>query len=91
MVKNFNNIKTTDTSDLVKRADSNTKIGEIEKKILDHDHGEYITTQEFHKLMTDSFVARLKQANVASKNDIAHFVQKTNFNEKLKNCNKKLL
>ena len=33
----MNTIKTTDTSDLVKKADYNTKINEIEKKINDHD------------------------------------------------------
>ena len=43
MVKNVNGIKTTDTNDLVKKADNGTKIGEIGKKILDHDYDEYIT------------------------------------------------
>ena len=33
----MNTIKTTDTSDLVKKADYNTKINEIENKINDHD------------------------------------------------------
>ena len=33
--------KITDTSDLVKEADYDTKIGEIEKKILDHNHDKY--------------------------------------------------
>ena len=47
--KKVNAIQTTDTSDLVKKADYNTKIGEIEKKILDHDHSnKYITTKEFN-------------------------------------------
>ena len=31
------------------------------------------------------FTARLKQANLASKNDIANFVKKTDFDNKLKN------
>ena len=44
----------------------------------DHDHDKYITTQEFNKLTSENFTATLKQANSASKNDIA------NFNEKLK-------
>ena len=69
--KKVNNIKTTDTSDLVKNADYNTKINEIEKKIIDHDDDEYITAQEFKKLTVDNFAARLKQANLASKNYIA--------------------
>ena len=47
--KKVNAIQTTDTSDLVKKADYNTKIGEIEKKILDHDHSnKYIPTKEFN-------------------------------------------
>ena len=42
--------------------------------MLDHDHDEYITTQEFIKLTVDNFTARLKQANLASKKDIADIV-----------------
>ena len=37
MVKKLNAIETIDTIDLVKKADCNTKIGGIEKKIPDHD------------------------------------------------------
>ena len=63
----------------------NTKISQIENKIAtDHDHDRYITTQEFNKLTSENFTARLKRANLASKNDIAHFVKKTVFDEKLK-------
>ena len=50
LVKKVNAIQTTDTSNLVKKTDYNTKISEIEKKITDHDHDKYITTQEFNKL-----------------------------------------
>ena len=32
---------------LVKKDDYNTNISEIENKILDHNHGKCITTQEF--------------------------------------------
>ena len=49
----------------------NTRIFEIENKILDHDHDKFITTQEFSKLTADSFAARLAQANLATKVDIA--------------------
>ena len=76
MVKKVNAIKTNDISDLDKKADYDTKISVIEKKILDDDHGEYITTQEFNKSTADNFAARLKQGNLASKNDIADFVKK---------------
>ena len=44
----------------------------------------------FNKLTTESFVERLAQANVANKNDIANFVKKTDFGEKLKTLNKKI-
>ena len=49
----------------------NTRIFEIENKILDHDHDKFITTQEFSKLTANSFAARLAQANLATKVDIA--------------------
>ena len=53
-----------------------TKVSEI-KKILDLDNGEYITTQEFNKLTADTLASRLRQADLASKNDIANFGKKT--------------
>ena len=34
-------------------------------------------------------IKNLAQANLASKNDIANFVKKTDFDDKLKNLNKK--
>ena len=45
----------------------NTKINEFENKIPDH--AKFITTQEFKKLTTENFAARLKQANLVSKTD----------------------
>ena len=89
MVKKANDIETIDTSDSVKEAEYDTKIANIEKKILDHNHDKYITTQELNKLTADNFVARLKQANLASKNDSADFVKKGYFNEKIIDINKK--
>ena len=44
----------------------------------------YSTTQEFNKLTSANFTARLKQANLASKDDIANFVKNTDFDNKLK-------
>ena len=53
--------KTPDVSNLVKKTDCNTKISENENKtITDHDHDKYITTQEFNKLTSEKFPARLK-------------------------------
>ena len=77
-------------SNLVKKTGFNTKINEIENKITDHDHDKYITTPEFNKLTAENFAARLAQANLASKSDIANFVKKTDFDDKLKNLNKKV-
>ena len=54
-------------------------------KIIDHNHDKYITTPEFNKLTAESFAARLKQANLASKSDIANFVNKTDFDIQVKN------
>ena len=56
---------------------------------MDHNHDKYITTQEFNKLTAENFAARLALANLENKNDIAKFVNKADFDEKLKNLNKK--
>ena len=61
-----------------------TNINETKKKITDHDHDKYITTPEFNKLTSESFTARLKQTNLASKSDIVNLVRKTDFDNKLK-------
>ena len=68
-------------SNLVKKSDYNTKINEIEKKIIDHSHNKYITTSAFNKLTAENFPARLAQV---------HLVTKTDFDDKLKNLNKKI-
>ena len=60
------------------------KINEIEKKTDDHNHDKYITIAEFDKLTSENFAARLKQANLESKSDIANFVNMTDFINKLK-------
>ena len=49
-----------------KKTDYKTKVNEIEKKITDHNHDEYITTQEFNNLTSECFSERLAQANLAS-------------------------
>ena len=68
--------KKSSISNSVSKTEYNTKITEIEKKIIDHNHNKCITTPEFNKLTAENFTARLKQANLASKNDIANFVKK---------------
>ena len=61
--------------------DYDTKIGEIEVKITDHDHSKYITTQEFNKLTSKNVTKILKQANL---------VNKTDFDNKLIKFNRKV-
>ena len=82
--------KIPNVSNLVKKTAYNTNISEIENKITDHNHDKYITTQEFNKLMSEKFASGLAQANLASKNDIAALVKKTDFDDKLKNLNKEV-
>ena len=55
LVKKLIAIQTTDTSNLLLKADYNTEIAKIKMKILDHDHSKYITTQEFNKLTAENF------------------------------------
>ena len=67
--------KIPNVSNLVKK-NYNTKINETEQIINDHDQSsKYITTPEFNKLTVESFTARLKQAKLARKSDIAYFVK----------------
>ena len=73
-----------------KKTDYSTKINEIEKKITDHNHDEYITTPEFNKLTSENFAVRLKQANLARESDIANFVKKTDFDNKLLGFSKRI-
>ena len=65
LVIKVNAIQTTDTTNLVKIADYNTNIYEIQKIITDHVW--YITTQEFNKSKTDNFAARFTQAKFSTK------------------------
>ena len=72
------NINTTDTSNLVKKAEYDTRVVKF-KRIADHEHSnKYIITYECSKLTPENYAARLKRANLASKNEIADFVKKTN-------------
>ena len=67
--------KIPNVSNLVKKADYDKKVSEIEKKFTDQKHGEYITTPEFNKL-------KLAQANL---------VTKTDFSNKLTSLNRKIV
>ena len=64
-----------------KKTDYDAKILDIENRVTNHDHDQYITTSEFNKLTRKSFNARLAQANL---------VTKTDFDDKLKSLNKRI-
>ena len=42
-----------------------------------------------NKLASENFITRLKKANLANKSDNANFVKNTDFDDRLKNLNKK--
>ena len=67
------------TSSLVTTNVLNTKMSEVENKVPDN--SKYITTQELNKLTSESFGARLKQADL---------VNKTDFDNKLTSFNRRI-
>ena len=73
--------KIPNVSNLVKKTDYNTEVTEIEKKLTDHKHDEYIDTSEFNTLATNVFNARKAQANL---------ITKTDFDAKLLSLNRKV-
>ena len=79
MVKKVNAIQIINTSDSVKKADYYTKIEEIEKKIPGHE--KYITTNDFNKFLGTIFDERLKQAKLATGNDLNTVVKRAIKNE----------
>ena len=79
MVKKVNAIQIINTSDSVKKADYYTKIEEIENKIPGHE--KYITTNDFNKFLGTIFDERLKQAKLATGNDLNTVVQRAIKNE----------
>ena len=48
----------------LRKANYDTKITELGKKLTDHNYDKYITTPEFNTLATRVFNARLAQANL---------------------------
>ena len=78
------------SNNLVWQTDYNATINESEKEITNHNHDKYITTPEFNKLTLENTTARFKQANLASKSNIVNFVNKTDFDNKLPNFNKRI-
>ena len=66
---------------MVKKADYDTNVTEIENKLNNCNHDKYIDTQEFNKLAADVFNARLAQENL---------INKTDFDVKLSSLNRKI-
>ena len=57
----------------------NTKISKVENNIPDR--SKYITTQEFNKITSEDFAARLKQVNLVNKADFDNKL--TSFNKRI--------
>ena len=55
-------------------------MNEMKKKIIDDNHDKYNTNPEFNKLTAKKFCCEIKKANL---------VKMTDFNDQLKNLNKK--
>ena len=66
---------------LIKKTDYNTKITDIENKLNNHNHDNYIDTSEFNKLAAGVFNARLAPANL---------ITETYFDAKLSSLNRKI-
>ena len=67
-----------------KKLTTEQKLVNLKTVTTDHHYNKYITTQEFNKLTSENFIATLTKASLASKNDIANLLKKTNFDIKLK-------
>ena len=84
LVKKVNSIHAFDTSELVTKTDSDTKIKDIEKK-KSSIHDKHVTTSEFNQ-----FSGTLHDNRCKTRNEISDFIAKTYLNEKLKNINIKV-
>ena len=82
----FDENKIPSVNNLVQKTDYNTKINETEKKITDHNDDKCIATPDFSKVTAEMFDLRLKRVNLARKSDIANFVNKADFDNKLKDA-----
>ena len=72
--------KIPSVSNLFKKTDYDTKINDLEKKLIDHKHDKYITTPEYNKLTAENFAARLVQTNLITKTDF--YAKLLSFNRK---------
>ena len=100
-IKNIED-KTPVITNLATNTTLNVKISEVKNEMpsitnlstataLTPDHIKYITNPEIHKLTAWNLAARLAQTNFTRKNDIANFVKKADFDNKLKQWNNKVI
>ena len=74
-----------------KKLTTEQKLVNLKTVTTDHHYNTYITTREFNKLTSENFIATLAKASLASKNDIANLLKKTDFDIKLKNLNRNVI
>ena len=74
-----------------KKLTTEQKLVNLKTITTDHHYNKYITTPEFNKLTSENFIATLAKASLASKNDIANLLKKTDFDIKLKNLNRNVI
>ena len=67
-----------------KKTDCNTKCNEIEKKLTDRNLDKYIDSTEFNRFTAETFDSRFKEEIQEEKNDIANFVNKTDFDNQVR-------
>ena len=85
MVKKVKTVGAIDVGKANKKADYDTKVEEIKRKILNHD--KCITSNDFNEFLDALFDETIKQATLATKADLADFVTKTYFDDKLQKSN----
>ena len=94
--KDLSKLNDVAINNVVQKANYIAKIKDVEDKIPDityccsqqnPDHSKYITTPDFNSSAAKKVTATLNLANLATKDDIADFIKKTDFDNKLKNVN----
>ena len=73
--------QTVDTSDLIKKADNDTKIEDITKKVPNHN--KYVTNNNFNKFPGAIFDERLKEAKLATNNCLNTVEQRATRNNRI--------
>ena len=68
---------------IIKEVDYKTENNVIEIKITSFNRDKYITSPEFNKSRANFFASRFAKANVTTKHDVAKFVNKADFVDKL--------